>query len=303
MPPWSASAATSMGEVTVSSWWAEATGRLRLEIERRDEVRVQSEDYLSLDQWMREVQTPLEALLTFLLNSAVSAKTLGFIPDSQGEPWWTYVVARSIHVQAEHHQDEELYCEPLFRLDESPIPLAELLKAWFVAWHQHSDSITLLLADHGTLHMTPETHFLSMVQAAEGWHRSVATTPRGRRVSLKSRLIDLFNPVKMTPLGLVFGGDRRLDETAETIRTTRDHLTHRLSEADSNPIYLWLDEKELNVLAGILGAVLASHLLNEIGLGFADQRDTLNRSRRFNWAVMNYQPIFHNRRGGLDHGV
>lgn len=300
MPDWSASAATSLGEVTVSSWWAEASGRSRLEIERRDEIRVESEDHLPLDQWMHEVQTPLEALLAFLLNSAVSTKTLGFIPDTDGDSRWTYVIARSVHVLAEHHQDEEHHHEPLFRLDESPIPLSELIGAWFVAWHRHRDSITLLLADYGDLHMTPEFHFLSMVQAVEGWHRSLAKTSGGGRVSLKTRLLELFDPVKMTPLGLVFGGDRRLDETAEAVRTTRDHLTHRFPETKSDPVHLWLKEKELNVLAGVLGATIASHLLNELGLAFADQQDTLTRSRRFNWAVMNYQPIFHQRRGDLD---
>lgn len=330
LPDWRETASTAIGEVSVYASFSEATSRYRHTIERTVSISVESTHERSLQEWLSEVVAPIEALLTFLRDRAVRLTSLQFAFDhvpignvrvlARGlmSEVWTGNESADTTTKSDWISRREV----LFRLDEPPVPLPDLVAAWFELWVSHAPVLSLFLRDRFDSRTRTDVLFLSRMQAAEGLHRGLESFPQQRwsddefsslkkglrdsdlvgdqkqwigvriqwnEPSQRERLRDLCTAVQDTPLGLIFGGDK-LKRFIDIAIATRNDLTHRLEDESPD---IWRGELELGVLAECVGLVVDSHVLEMLGVPFDSQRAILANQRRFRWTTSVFQPTFH----------
>ena len=324
--------ASRAGDIKVRLWGAtqQLKGQRSLHFDQMEEFVCEAPSQLSVDDWHSDVVEPIRYLLSLLFPAPTKCVFLSFGGlATDADTWRAWrVYQRGIALVAEPMDEAASIREhPILRLtDRGPIPFDSLIPKWFSLWSSQRDPIRLLLNDsirQGDL--SPELIFLTAVQALEGFHRGLTGMPQQARSedehsalvsqilnldfsdgdrrwiedrikwnepSLRKRLRDLSTPIESVPLGLVLGGGRRTSHFIDIVTRTRNWLSHRTT-VDSPQI--WTEDEELMVLGECIRTIVVIHILDELGISFADQHEFTRQDRRFDVANRWFQPLYRKR--------
>jgi hypothetical protein len=129
---------------------------------------------LTLKEWHQEFLTPIGYLMTLALGKGCTVTDQSVL---ERAPWWTYVKKGkrppTVTVQRGKRLEtsNRLHGGPFFSLSQDGIVFEDVLSSWLSAWAVLKLPMDLYFdAVYGRFSYL-ETSFLSLVQAAEGYHR------------------------------------------------------------------------------------------------------------------------------------
>jgi hypothetical protein len=211
--------------------------------------------------WVQERHFALWQLLTFLTGQSIEMTSLsvhGSTKKFDGRPssWAHWTAYRPLKIR--DYQGARLLAGMLF----SAPTLKDTVGNVFVSWFEKADATkplrNALFAIMRDEYPFLETQFLALVQALEGYSRSLAPTVDRK---LKDRILALIADVDP----LVRSQAKPNPEVfAESVVATRDNLTH-LFPTPPKP-HLLIGERDLYPSLFVLQSLAMSHLLGHAGL-------------------------------------
>jgi hypothetical protein len=204
-----------------------------------------AETGIPISDWQNRFIRPLRYLLTLLVGRACVTRAESLI---EKESLRHYVEAREQVPQIELFGGKQLSgpktrarAHPIGYLCDSEIPFDRVIPRWLKTCEEMALPVDLLFAGRFAPFMYVESYFLSLVQAAEGYHRSRFPG----RTSLQQRLLDLL--ARADELGLGTTDADRKDLAGQLVRARNDLSHGGLSSSARELAYSQLN-RQLRVL-------------------------------------------------------